>query len=155
MPSAENRGTIRGGVAEAKALTCPAAKGRRLSEPGLSPRSGRGRVRLLRRSHAAIRDGIIKGTGIEWSINVRARKGSDVGWYSAKPEHLTEKQRKILREVALTYRRARRAGKDQSEAVNAAIADYGRLSRSFTGDKLAVSGEVNRMIAAAINVNPD
>jgi hypothetical protein len=33
---------------------------------------GRGRVRLFRRSRAAIRDGIIKGTGIEWSINVRA-----------------------------------------------------------------------------------
>jgi len=30
-----------------------------------------------------------------------------------KPEHLTEEQRKILREVALTYRRARRAGKGQ------------------------------------------
>ena len=70
MPSAENRGTIGGGVAEAKALTFPAAKGRRSGEPGLSPRSGGGRVRLLRRSHAAIRDGIIKGIGIEWSINV-------------------------------------------------------------------------------------
>jgi len=33
---------------------------------------GRGRVRLFRRSRAAIRDGIIKGTRIEWSINVRA-----------------------------------------------------------------------------------
>ena len=73
MPSAENRGTIRGGVAEAKALTFPAARGRRSGEPGLSPRSGRGRVRFRRRSHAEIRDGIIKGTGIEWSINVRAR----------------------------------------------------------------------------------
>ena len=70
MPSAENRGTIRGGVAEAKALTFPAAKGRRSGEPGLSPRSGGGRVRLLRRSHAAIRDGSIKGIGIERSINV-------------------------------------------------------------------------------------
>jgi hypothetical protein len=28
------------------------------------------------------------------------------------------------------------------------------LSPSATGDKLAVSGEVNRMIAAAINVDP-
>jgi hypothetical protein len=70
MPSAENRGTIRGGVAEAKALTFPAAKGRRSGEPGLSPRSGGGHVRLLRRSYAAIRDGVIKGIGIEWSINV-------------------------------------------------------------------------------------
>ena len=82
-----------------------------------------------------------------------------------KPEHLTEEQRKILREVALTYRRARRAGKDQSEAVDAAIAEYRRLHPFATGDKLslcedspeaklAVLGEVNRMIAAAINVNP-
>ena len=39
MPSAENRGTIGGGVAEAKALTFPAARGRRSGEPGLSPRS--------------------------------------------------------------------------------------------------------------------
>jgi hypothetical protein len=70
-----------------------------------------------------------------------------------KPEHLSEEQRKILHEVALTYRRARRAGRDQSEAVNAAIAEYRRLSPFAMGDKLAVSGEVNRMIAAAINVN--
>jgi hypothetical protein len=48
-----------------------------------------------------------------------------------KPGHLNEEQGKILREVALTYRRARRAGKDQSEAVDAAIAEYRRLSRSL------------------------
>jgi hypothetical protein len=42
------------------------------------------------------------------------------------------------------------AGKPQSEAVGAAIAEYRRLSP----DKLAVSGEVNRMIAAAINADP-
>ena len=51
-----------------------------------------------------------------------------------KPEHLTEEQRKILREVALTYRRARRAGKDQSEAVDAAIAEYRRQTPFATGD---------------------
>jgi hypothetical protein len=49
--------------------------------------------------------------------------------YSLKPEHLPEEQRKILRQVALTYRRARRAGKGQDEAVNAAIAEYRRLSQ--------------------------
>jgi hypothetical protein len=32
--------------------------------------------------------------------------------------------------------------------------EYRRLSPYATGDALAVSGEVNRMIAAAINVNP-
>jgi hypothetical protein len=37
-------------------------------------------------------------------------------------------QRKILREVALTYRREGRAGKHQNEAVDAAIAEYRRLS---------------------------
>jgi hypothetical protein len=39
----------------------------------------------------------------------------------------------MLREVALTYRRARRAGKDQSEAVDAAFAEYRRLSPFATG----------------------
>jgi hypothetical protein len=71
-----------------------------------------------------------------------------------RPGHLTADQRKILRAAALTYRRARRAGKGQSEPVDAAIAEYRRLSPFATGDKLAVSGEVNRMIAAAINANP-
>jgi hypothetical protein len=85
------------------------------------------------------------------------------------PRHLTEEQRKILRVVALAYRRvmrapeepaltraeeARLAQKRQSEALAAATAEYRRLSSWATGDKLAVSGEVNRMIAAAINVNP-
>jgi hypothetical protein len=42
----------------------------------------------------------------------------------------------------------------QSEALAAATAEYRRLSPFATGDKLAVSGEVNRMIAAAINANP-
>jgi hypothetical protein len=44
--------------------------------------------------------------------------------------------------------------KGQNEAVDAAIAEYRRLAPYATGDKLAVSGEFNRMIAAAINVNP-
>jgi hypothetical protein len=38
--------------------------------------------------------------------------------------------------------------------VTAATAKYRRLSPSATEDKRAVSGEVNRMIAAAINVDP-
>jgi hypothetical protein len=49
---------------------------------------------------------------------------------------------------------ARLAQKRQSEALAAATAEYRRLTPLATGDKLAVSGEVNRMIAAAINVNP-
>ena len=85
-----------------------------------------------------------------------------------KPEHLAEEQRKILRAVALTYRRVmlalqepaatrgeetRLAQQRQTEALAAATAEYRRLNPYATGDKLAVSGEVNRMIAAAINVN--
>jgi hypothetical protein len=53
--------------------------------------------------------------------------------HSMKLGHLPKGQRKMLREVALTYRRARRAGKDQSEAVDAAIAEYRRLSPFATG----------------------
>jgi hypothetical protein len=49
---------------------------------------------------------------------------------------------------------ARPAEERQKEAVDAAIAEYRRLSPLATGDKLAVSGEVNRMIAAAINADP-
>jgi hypothetical protein len=49
---------------------------------------------------------------------------------------------------------ARLAEERQNEAVDAAIAEYRRLSPFATGDKLAVWGEVNRMIAVAINVNP-
>jgi hypothetical protein len=71
-----------------------------------------------------------------------------------KPEHLPEEHRKILRAVALTYRRARRAGKHQDEAISATIVEYRGLSPFATGDRLAVSDEVNRMIAAAINADP-
>jgi hypothetical protein len=85
------------------------------------------------------------------------------------PGHLPAEQRKILRAVALAYRRvirapedpaltraeeARQAQKRQSEALAAATAEYRRLSPFATGEKLAVSGEVNRMIAAAINADP-
>ena len=79
------------------------------------------------------------------------------------PGHLPEEQRKILRPVALAYRRvmrapkepaatraeiSRRAQKRHEDALAAATAEYRRLSPFATGDKLAVSGEVNRMIAA-------
>jgi hypothetical protein len=58
-------------------------------------------------------------------------------------------------EPALTRaEEARLAQKRQSEALAVAIAEYRRLSPRATGDNLAVSGEVNRMIAAAINADP-
>jgi hypothetical protein len=89
--------------------------------------------------------------------------------HSMKPGRLPEEQRKILRAVSLAYRRAMRAPeepaltradaarlaqKHQSEALAAATTEYRRLLPYATGDKLAVSGEVNRMIAVAINADP-
>jgi hypothetical protein len=41
------------------------------------------------------------------------------------PGHFPEEQRKILREVTLTYRRARRAGKGQNEAVEPRLPSMG------------------------------
>ena len=85
------------------------------------------------------------------------------------PGHFVEEQQNVLREVALAYRRvmrapqepavtraeiSRRDQKRQSEALAAATAEYRRLNPSARYDRLAVSGEVNRMIAAAINANP-
>jgi hypothetical protein len=74
------------------------------------------------------------------------------------PGHLPEEQRKILRAVALAYRRVMRAPEDpaltradaarlaqkrQSEALAAATAEYRRVSPWATGDELAVSGEAD------------
>jgi hypothetical protein len=88
---------------------------------------------------------------------------------SIQPGHLPEEQRKVLREVALAYRRvirapqepavtraeiSRRGQKRQSEALAAVTAEYLRLNPSARYERLAVPGEVNRMIAAAINANP-
>jgi hypothetical protein len=75
-----------------------------------------------------------------------------------------------LRSVALAYRRvmrapaelaatraeiSRRDQKRQTEALAAATAEYRRLNPSAPDDPLEVSGEVNRMIAAAINVDSE
>ena len=49
---------------------------------------------------------------------------------------------------------SRRDQKRQSEALAAATAEYRRLSPGARYDRLAGSGEVNRIIAAAINVDP-
>jgi len=40
------------------------------------------------------------------------------------------------------------------EALAAATAEYRRLNPSAPDDPLELSGEVNRLIAAAINANP-
>jgi hypothetical protein len=49
---------------------------------------------------------------------------------------------------------ARLAQQRQTEALAAATAEYRRLSPYASGDGLAVSGEVNRMTAAALNADP-
>ena len=74
---------------------------------------------------------------------------------SITPGHLPEEQRvmRAPQEPAVTRAEiSRRDQKRQSEALAAATAEYRRLSPYAAGDKL--SGEVNRMIAAAINANP-
>jgi hypothetical protein len=86
-----------------------------------------------------------------------------------KPAHFPEEDRNILRAVALAYRRVKRAPlepamtrgetsrRDQqreSDALAAATAEYRRLDPSAPDDPLAVSGEVNQMIAAVINADP-
>lgn len=85
------------------------------------------------------------------------------------PGHLSEEEQKILPAVAPAYRSvirapvgvattraevSRRDQKGRSEALTAAIAEYRRLTPTAPYDKLAVSDQVNRMIAAAINVDP-
>ena len=86
-----------------------------------------------------------------------------------KPAHLTEEQRKILRAVALAYRRvmrapgeaakiradaARLAQERQTAALAAATSEYCQLTPSPSEDPRKISGEVNRMTAAAINADP-
>jgi hypothetical protein len=68
--------------------------------------------------------------------------------------HLPRDSERFLREVALDLSSGEAGWQRQNEAVDAAIAEYRGLSPYATGDALAVSGEVNRMIAAAINANP-
>ena len=49
---------------------------------------------------------------------------------------------------------ARRAQQRQTEQLAAATAEYRRLNPYATGNKLAASGAVNRIVAAAINADP-
>src|SRR2546423_14029126 len=85
------------------------------------------------------------------------------------PGHLPKEHRKIMRAVALAYRRVMRAPAEaavtraeisrldqrrQSEALAAATAEYRRLSPAARYDRLAGSGEGNRIIAAAIHPDP-
>jgi hypothetical protein len=59
------------------------------------------------------------------------------------------------RRARLDTRRRRAVGANRTEALAAATAEYRPLNLSARYDELAVCGEVNRMIAAAINVNPE
>jgi hypothetical protein len=69
------------------------------------------------------------------------------------PGHLTSEQRNVLRPVALAYRRAYRAGASEGECCDAALREYRRLCPDGPADQLAASGQVNRMVAAAINAD--
>jgi hypothetical protein len=82
-------------------------------------------------------------------MNGRLADGRNNGDAGALPEE----RRKILRAVALAYRRVMRAPAEPA-ATRAEEARLAQKRQSPTWDKLAVSGEVNRMIAAAINADP-
>jgi hypothetical protein len=126
------------------------------------PSKGRYRRRGWNPSWRAWRD---RATAIERTGNAGKADGGPEWHWSRR----TSPRSSGLRAVALAYRRvmraleepaatraeeARLAQKRQTEALAAATAEYRRLSPWATGDKLAISGEVNRMIAAAINVDP-
>jgi len=69
------------------------------------------------------------------------------------PEHLPAHQRAILREVALAYRRAKRAGMAEHGCYEAALATYRRLDPKAAQDQIDASYQVGVMIAAAVNAN--
>ena len=78
-----------------------------------------------------------------------------------RPEPVADDKRNVMREVALAYRRADRAGKRaglsppeyNALATTAAMETYLRLDPDAPPDRLAASAMVNRMIALAINAD--
>jgi hypothetical protein len=86
---------------------------------------------------------------------MRGRLDSDL-----MPGHFQPEQRNVLRAVALAYRRIARnrdpsvtLAASEGQAVDAAIGEYRRASPYDTRTDLEISGEVLRMIAAAINAD--
>ena len=70
------------------------------------------------------------------------------------PAHFPDEQRSVLRAVALAYRRACRAGaSSEGECHDAALWEYRRICSDAPADQLAASGQVHRMVAAAINAD--
>jgi hypothetical protein len=69
------------------------------------------------------------------------------------PTHLSNEQRKVLRPVAIAYRRAYRAGASQGESHDAGLREYRRVCPDAPTDQLTASRDVNRMVAAAINAD--
>jgi hypothetical protein len=67
--------------------------------------------------------------------------------------HLREEQRRVMRPVALAFRRAYRAGAGYHRAVDAAMAEFHRLVPAAPVGELECSGFVNEIIAAAISAN--
>jgi len=72
---------------------------------------------------------------------------------SMKPEHLPEEQRKILRGGA-NLSEDKAGGKAREWGGRCGDRGISAAEPFATGDGLAVSAEVNRMIVAAINVDP-
>src|SRR5260370_117329 len=76
------------------------------------------------------------------------------GWPTLTPAHFSIEQRKVLRAAAIAYRRAYRAGASQGECHDAALREYRRVCSDAPADQLAASQDLNRMVAAAINADP-
>ena len=70
------------------------------------------------------------------------------------PPPVAATDRAILRDVALAYRRARRAGDMDRPARDAAIDRYLELRPAAAADRLAASARVGQMIASAVAVDP-
>jgi len=73
----------------------------------------------------------------------------------AATERLEEQDRRLLRPVALTYRRAKRAGIHEGEATDMAIREYQRLNPNAPANKLSASRIVIQMIAMAISADTE
>ena len=70
------------------------------------------------------------------------------------PAPIPPADRAILREVALAYRRARRAGDMDCPARDAAIDRYLELRPDTAQDRVAASARVAQLIANAVAVDP-
>ena len=70
------------------------------------------------------------------------------------PAPVAERDRAVLRDVALTYRRCRRAGLSELASRQAAERRYLELRPEAAADPLEASGRVGQLIANAVAVDP-